>query len=181
MERSLLNPAGLIEAILYLETEPIDAAGLSRTAGLSRADADAALKDIENRYAREESGLEICRVGGGISIAPKKIYWDALRARYGRKDDTRLSRAALETLSIIAYSQPITRSEIEAIRGVQVDAMIRTLLDKGFIQETGRKDAPGKPVQFGTTKAFLQRFRLERIEDLPALDEKEAARFDPET
>jgi Predicted transcriptional regulator containing the HTH domain len=94
----------------------------------------------------------------------------------------KLSRAAMETLAIIAYSQPITRAEIEAIRGVNVDAMIRLLVAKNLITELGKRDAPGKPMQYGTTNEFLKYFKLDSIEDLPKLDEIENARFSkPET
>jgi len=89
----------------------------------------------------------------------------------------RLSRAAMETLAIIAYSQPITRAEIEAIRGVNVDAMIRLLLEKNLIAEIGKRDVPGKPMQYGTTQEFLRCFGLNSIEDLPKLDEVENTRF----
>ena len=84
----------------------------------------------------------------------------------------------METLSIIAYSQPITRAEIEAIRGVSADNMIRLLADRNLIKEVGKKDAPGKPVQFGTTKEFLKFFRLNSISDLPKLEETESERFE---
>ena len=86
----------------------------------------------------------------------------------------------METLSIIAYSQPITRAEIEAIRGVSADNMIRFLMEKEFIKEVGKKAAPGRPVQFGTTKDFLKFFRLNSIADLPKLDELERERFELE-
>lgn len=84
----------------------------------------------------------------------------------------------METLAIIAYSQPITRAEIEALRGVSADNMIRILLERNLIKEVGKKDIPGKPVQFGTTKDFLQLFRLNSIADLPRLDETESERFE---
>lgn len=83
----------------------------------------------------------------------------------------------METLSIIAYSQPITRGEIESLRGVSADNMIRQLLERNLIKEVGRKDAPGRPSQFGTTREFLQHFGLESIADLPKLDEIEQERF----
>jgi len=83
----------------------------------------------------------------------------------------------METLAIIAYSQPITRAEIEAIRGVNVDAMIRLLLEKNLIAEIGKRDVPGKPMQYGTTQEFLRCFGLNSIEDLPKLDEVENTRF----
>jgi segregation and condensation protein B len=84
----------------------------------------------------------------------------------------------METLSIIAYSQPITRAEIEAIRGVSADNMVRLLMERNLIRETGKKDVPGKPIQYGTTKEFLKFFRLNSIADLPKLDETESERFE---
>jgi len=89
-----------------------------------------------------------------------------------------LSRAALETLSIIAYSQPITRGEIDAIRGVASDGMIRVLLARELIQEVGKKETPGRPIQFGTTRTFLRSFRLSSIADLPKLDDLEREKFE---
>ncbi|MDR0562645.1 MAG: SMC-Scp complex subunit ScpB [Spirochaetaceae bacterium] len=169
--------AALIEAVLFLETEPLDETALSRISGLAKDRVETALEALKDRYRDADSGLELFRIGGGIVISPKKEYWEALKERYGKKNEGRLSRAAMETLSIIAYSQPITRSEIEAIRGVQADTMIRLLLDKELIRETGKKDAPGKPALFGTTKEFLKLFRLESIADLPKLNEREAERF----
>jgi segregation and condensation protein B len=180
MELRLEKETALIEAILYLEAEPIDEASLSRISGLSKEAVALTLEALEGRYRAEDSGVELSRIGGGIVIAPKKEYWDSLKDRYGRKNESKLSRAAMETLSIIAYSQPITRSEIEAIRGVQADNMIRLLTEKDLIREVGKKDVPGKPVQFGTTREFLKVFRLESIADLPKLNESEAERFELE-
>jgi segregation and condensation protein B len=111
-------------------------------------------------------------------LSPKKEYWDNLKDRYGKKNESRLSRAAMETLSIIAYSQPVTRAEIKDIRGVEPDNMIRFLVEKALIREMGKKDVPGKPTQYGTTKEFLKVFRLNSIADLPKLNEKEADRFE---
>ncbi|MDR0628856.1 MAG: SMC-Scp complex subunit ScpB [Treponema sp.] len=180
MEFRLEKETALIEAILYLEADPLDEASLARISGLAKESVQAALRTLESRYTQEESGVELTRIGGGILISPKKEYWNALRERYGKKNESRLSRAAMETLSIIAYSQPITRSEIEAIRGVQADTMIRLLLDRELIREVGKKDVPGKPIQYGTTKTFLKLFRLESIADLPKLNDQEAERFERE-
>jgi segregation and condensation protein B len=170
--------AALLEAILYLESDALDEGALARISGLSREKVEAALACLAEKYAHPASGLELSRIGGGISLSPKRDYWENLRERYGKRNESRLSRAAMETLSIIAYSQPITRSEIEEIRGVQADTMIRLLLEKQFIKEMGKKDVPGKPVQYGTTADFLRFFRLNSIADLPKLDEREADRFD---
>ncbi|WP_304222729.1 SMC-Scp complex subunit ScpB [Gracilinema caldarium] len=178
MELQLDKETALIEAILYLENEPIEEAALIRISGLSKDVVEKALENLQERFSRSDSGIELSRVGGGILIAPKKEYWDVLRDRYGKKNDAKLSKAALETLSIIAYSQPITRGEIEAIRGVSADTMIRLLLDRGLIKEVGKKNVPGKPIQYGTTKEFLKFFRLESIADLPKLDESDRDRFE---
>jgi len=177
----LEKEAGLIEAILYLESDPVEESALARISGLSREVVAEALEVLAGRYREEGSGVELSRIGGGVMLSPKKEYWDLLRDRYGKRSDSRLSRAALETLSIIAYSQPVTRAEIEALRGVSADNMIRLLQERGFIREVGKKDAPGKPAQFGTTREFLQAFRLESIADLPKLSKEEAERFELES
>jgi len=174
--------AALIEAILYLETDPLDINILVRYSGLSKEAVKKAVETLEEKYSRQDSGVELSRIGGGIMLSAKQEYWDALKPHYGKKNEIRFSKATLETLSIIAYSQPVTRSEIESIRGVQaVDTVIRLLLEKSLIREVGKKDVPGKPTQYGTTREFLRLFRLESIEDLPKLSESEAARFELES
>jgi segregation and condensation protein B len=170
--------AALLEAILYLESEALDEAALARVSGLSREQVEAALGRLAEHYTNGASGLELTRIGGGITLSPKREYWENLRERYGKRNESRLSRAALETLSIIAYSQPITRSEIKGIRGVEPDTMIRLLEEKQLVREIGKKDVPGKPAQYGTTREFLRLFRLNSIADLPKLDEREADRFE---
>jgi segregation and condensation protein B len=180
MEINLEKEAALVETVLFLEADPIDEAGISRATGLAVDVVEAALELLAEEYRNNIHGLEPVRSGGGWILAPKLELWDALKDRYGKKSDSRLSRAALETLSIVAYSQPITRPEVEAIRGVSADGMMRFLLEKGFIKEVGKKDAPGKPVQYGTTKDFLKYFRLGSIADLPKLDDLDRDRFSRE-
>ena len=174
MEKEL----ALIEALFYLENEPVDENMLSRISGLSRELVDQVIERLQERYADEAHGLELVQISGGWTLCPKKELWESLKEKYGKKNDNKLSRAAMETLSIIAYSQPITRGEIEAIRGVSADNMIRLLVERNLIKEVGKKDIPGKPVQFGTTKEFLKLFRLNSISDLPKLDETESDRFE---
>ena len=177
-KETALKETALIQAILYLESDPMDEGSLSRISGLSRDVVNQALNDLGARLGEEDSGLELIKISGGVMLSPKKEYWDNLKERYGRKNENKLSRAAIETLSIIAYSQPITRAEIKDIRGVEPDNMIRFLLDKNLIREMGKKDVPGKPVQYGTTMEFLKVFRLNSIADLPKLNEREADRFE---
>jgi segregation and condensation protein B len=175
-----LETTALLEAILYLESDPLDRASLCRISGLQAEAVDAAIAGLESKYADPHSGLELSRIGGGFMLSPKKEYWDQLRERYGKRNESRLSRAAMETLAIVAYSQPITRAEIEAIRGVGADNMIRILLEKRLIREMGKKDVPGKPVQYGTTPEFLKVFRLGSIAELPRLGESDMDRFELE-
>jgi len=118
MEPEIAKQTALIEAILFLEGDPIDEAGLSQISGLSPELVEKILENLGARYQLEDSGLELSRMGEKITISPKKIYWDDLREKYGKKNEARLSRAAMETLAIIAYSQPVTRAEIESTRGV---------------------------------------------------------------
>lgn len=169
---------GLIEAILFLESEPQSEQNLARISEFSEDVVKLVLEKLQEKYAAEDSGIELVQIGGGWSLSPKRDLWNYLKERYGKKNEGKLSRAAMETLAIIAYSQPITRAEIEALRGVSADNMIRILVERNLIKEVGKKDIPGKPVQFGTTKEFLQLFRLNSIADLPKLDETESERFE---
>jgi segregation and condensation protein B len=178
MEVRFEKETALVETVLFLESEPLDEAALSRITGLARDVVEAALELLGEECAASNRGLEPIIAGGGWILAPKAEFWESLKERYGKKNENRLSRAALETLSIVAYSQPITRAEVEAIRGVSADGMIRILLERELIKEVGKKEAPGRPVQYGTTKEFLKYFRLGSIADLPHLDELERDRYD---
>jgi len=168
----------LVEAVLFLEAEPIDIRRISRATGLGREAVERALDELQKRCRKSDRGVELSVIADGYLLAPKRELWETLRGRYGRKNENRLSRAAMETLSIVAYSQPITRAEIESIRGVSSDNMIRLLVSRNLVQEVGRKDAPGRPVQYGTTQDFLKVFRLSSIADLPKLDELDTERFE---
>jgi segregation and condensation protein B len=170
----------LVEVILFMEAEAIDEGAITRISGLSKETVNAALENLNERYSSNDCGLELSRIGGGIMISTKREYWESLRDRYGKKGDTKISRAAMETLAIVAYSQPITRAEIEKIRGVSADNMIRLLLEKGLVREAGKKDIPGRPVMYGTTKEFLKVFHLNSIADLPKLNESDIEKFELE-
>jgi len=172
------NEAALVEAVLLLESDPVDLTRLAAITLLSEDVVRTALEHLHSRYSLPDSGLELSEVGGGFSLIPRRDLMLTLRHHYGRKTDEKMSRAALETLSIIAYSQPVTRIEIDSIRGVNSTGTLKVLQDKGFIRETGRKDTPGRPVQYGTTKEFLQLFGLASIAELPKLDEAERERFE---
>jgi len=167
----------LIEAILSLEAEPVDERHISRIAGLNGDEVTAGLDDLRNHYNRGPHGVQIAKFPGGWALTPKKSLWELLKAHYGREQKNTLSQAALETLSIIAYSQPIARLEIESIRGVGVEGVLRALRSKDLIREIRRQDVPGRPVLYGTTKEFLERFNLKSIFELPKLDENDNKKF----
>lgn len=174
LEREL----ALVEAILYLEGEPIAEKSIARISGLSVDVVRRALEELGTNYAEDpRRGLTVAFEEDRAYLAPKSELWPELRERYGRRSNSGLSRAAMETLSIIAYSQPVTRAEIETLRGVNVDGMIRLLREKGLIKDVGRRDSPGRPVQYGTTREFLRIFGLSSIADLPKLSEADEERF----
>jgi len=168
----------LLEAVLFLESSPVDINSLVKITNLSKDVVLKAIENIKEKLENADRGLELSEIGGGFQFVPKIEYWDFLKAKYGKKNENRLSRAAIETLSIIAYSQPITRAEIENIRGVAADGMIRLLLARKLVKEVGKKDIPGKPVTYGTTQDFLTLFKLKSISDLPKLNETDAKRFE---
>lgn len=180
MKSVIEKQTSLVEAVLYLESDPIDEGAIGDICGLSKEDVKAALERINARYAASDCGLELFRMGNGVMIRAKREYWENLKGRYGKKSEGKISRAAMETLAIVAYSQPVTRAEIEKIRGVSADNMIRLLLEKSLVKEAGKKDIPGRPVMYGTTKEFLKVFGLNSIADLPKLSEADVERFELE-
>lgn len=178
MEPTPENNAALIGAILFLESGPVSEAYIAKTSGLSPEDVALALNRLCTELEASCHGFAPVQSGGGWILAPKVEIWEQLKAHYGQKSEMKLSRAAMETLSIIAYSQPITRAEVEAIRGVSADGMIRFLLSRDLIREAGKKDAPGKPLLYATTDEFLKYFKLGSINDLPKLDDTDLKRFE---
>ena len=180
MSENLEKETALVEAVLYMESDPIDEGTIAGICGLPKDNVKAALENIAERYKDADCGLELKTIGGGVMISVKREYWDKLKERYGKKNDVKISRAAMETLAIVAYSQPVTRAEIEKIRGVSADNMIRLLLEKGLVREAGKKDIPGRPVMYGTTKEFLRIFHLNSISELPKLSESDIDKFELE-
>lgn len=177
-ELNLDTETALVETVLFLESEPQTVENLAKITRLSQDVVEECIGRLKEKYSQQDSGIEISQIIGGWMLTPKKECFDFVKERYGKKNEGRLSKAAIETLSIIAYSQPITRAEIESIRHVNADNMMRLLLDRKFIKEVGKKDIPGKPILYGTTNEFLEFFHLQSIADLPQLDEKESERFE---
>ncbi len=171
----------LIEAILFLENEPVDIDKLARISLLPRKKVRTCLEEIVEIYeSSPHHGIRLLEFAGGYHFVPKDDLWEDLKDHYGRKIDRRLSKAALETLSIIAYSQPITRKEIDNIRGVSSDNSLRLLIERDYVRSVGKKEVIGHPYLYGTTKKFLQEFNLKSISSLPKLKDIDHDRFEQE-
>lgn len=161
----------LVEAILFVQSDPVP---LDQLAGWLNTDLDGAERAIaalSQALADRGSGLAVQWVDGGVRLTTHPDLADEIRRRFDRVAPEPLSHASWEVLAIIAYRQPITRLEIEAIRQTSSERAIETLVHRALIEEVGRKEAPGRPILYGTTRDFLQQFGLESLADLPQLRE----------
>jgi segregation and condensation protein B len=156
-----------LEALLFVAEKPLSRREIATIAGVDRATVDACLGDLE--VSLRDRGIRLLLSGDQVELSTAPGA-GALVARYVGADAVRLSPAALETLAIVAYRQPVTRGVIERIRGVDSDYTVRTLLHRRLIVEFGRSDAPGRPYLYGTGFEFLERFGLTSLEELPPLD-----------
>ena len=161
---------GILEAILFVSGEPLSVDRmLGVVEGVSRAELVSALEALQGDYAAEGRGLQLVEVAGGFQIATRPDCATWIKRLERTKEGARLSRSAMETLAIVAYKQPVVRAEIEQIRGVDSAAVLKTLLERRLVRIVGRRDAPGRPILYGTTRQFLQAFGLKDLKDLPAL------------
>lgn len=165
----------LVEALLFVSGEPVSARDIAGHLGFETETIDRWLEELIKIYDRRDGGVRIIRIAGGYQMATLPTFAEDIgRWLAAPAGKNRLSRAAMETVAIIAYRQPITQAEIEAIRGVNTDGVVGTLLDRDLIAVLGRKDVPGRPIIYGTTAQFLHYFGLHSLTDLPPLDEHEA-------
>jgi len=166
--------AKLLEAALFASASPVSAADLRAVAAHGEdgeTTLDEALAELRAHYDEDGHGVELVEVGGGWQILTRPEYTEAIeRAQLARRPQ-RLSAAALETLAIIAYRQPIERGEIEEIRGVGAGAILKSLHERGLIDVVGRGEGIGRPLLYGTTPIFLEQFALRHLEELPRADE----------
>jgi len=155
----------LVEGVLFVTDAPVAVTDLARALEVTRPQVEAALADLAGSYA--DRGLRLQRTNGHVQLvsAPEAAW--AIQRFFGLESVNRLSRAALETLSIVAYRQPVTRPEIDALRGVDSEAVLRTLLSRGLIEALGQRDTVGHPHEYATTFAFLEYFGLADLGDLP--------------
>jgi segregation and condensation protein B len=174
-----INLTACLEALLFVAASPISVGQLSEALNLPAKEVEQGLAQLEMDY-RQHRGLRIMRYQGRyqLTTAPELAHWVELFL--GLEATARLSRAALETLAIIAYRQPITRPGIDAIRGVNSDGVLKSLLSKGLIEEGGRAEGPGRPILYGTTTEFLQHFGLEGLDHLPPFELTDQENYSPE-
>lgn len=162
---------GILEALLFVADQPLSAPRLAEIAGTPLAETVEALGMMAQRYKEDGSGWQLREVGGGYRLYTHPAYASYVEKLVVSGEYRKLTAAALETLAIVAYLQPVTRSEISAIRGVAVEGVLASLVAKELIKEVGRETTPGQPIIYGTTKRFLEAFGLNEIRDLPGLEE----------
>ncbi len=165
-------PLAMVEAALFAADEPITIRKLATAAGLAGvAPARKLLQRLRRRYDEQSSAFQVAEVAGGFQLLTRPEFHPWLTRLRRSTNDLRLSSAARETLAIIAYRQPITRADIETIRGVQCAEVLRLLMEKGLVRIAGRHDSLGRPVIYGTTKKFLQAYGLKDLTELPQAEQ----------
>jgi segregation and condensation protein B len=162
----------ILEAVLFVSPEPVPVARLMSIVGtLSKTEVVQALDILAHDLNQEGRGIQLVQVAGGYRLVTKQEYGPWLKRMDKARTAQKLSRSALESLAIIAYKQPLVRSEIEEIRGVETSSVLRTLCERKLVRIVGRKDVPGRPIMYGTTKFFLEHFGLQDLSQLPPLRE----------
>jgi segregation and condensation protein B len=169
------NLSALLEAIVYLAKEPVSLDAIHKALPeVDRSELQQKLNELIEQYRAADRGIEIREVADGYRFSTKPEHHEVLKTFIKSQiPPTRLSLAALETLAVIAYKQPVTIPEIQDIRGVHASGVIKTLLDKKFVATAGRKDVLGRPILYKTTKEFLMHFGLKDLGDLPSMEEFE--------
>lgn len=161
----------LLESLLFVSDEPLSAKKCAAVLEIEESMAKKVLEILKDDYRQAGRGIQIRKIAGGY-----RMYTHPANSQYVEKllltwDGRRLTQAALETLAIVAYRQPVTKMEVNGVRGVNSEGVISSLADKGLLREVGRENSPGQPILYGTTKIFLERFGLNSIKDLPPLAE----------
>lgn len=163
--------AGAVEALLFVTDEPVGTIALADMLEVEPASVERALVDLRARFEAEERGVQLREVAGGWRLYTHPVYHELVEKYVLSWDTRKLSQAAMETLAIVAYSQPVTRGGVASIRGVNSDSSLNSLVEKGLVREAGTADAPGNPTLYATTRAFLEKFGLRSVADLPDLDQ----------
>ena len=169
----------ILEAILFVAGEPLQIAALANALEVTELEISAAADELASDYDYNRRGICLKRFGTHIQLSTRADYAPQIEKLLQPIQKQSLSQAALETLAVVAYKQPVTRLDIEAVRGVKCDYSVQSLVNKGLIEEVGRKEALGRPILYGTTDAFLSHFGLASLEDLPQPPEPEKDTKEP--
>jgi segregation and condensation protein B len=166
----LQDTTAKIEALLFVSSGLVSIYQLSKILEIPESEIESNLLDLETHYKESGHGLRLMRIKTRLQLTTAPTLSEIIETFLGLEATSKLSQAALEALAIIAYKQPVTRPEVDVIRGVNSDGVMRTLLSKGLIEEMGRAETPGRPIFYGTSPEFLQYFGLETLEALPFID-----------
>lgn len=172
-----------LEALLFAAGEPVRLSDISKVLGQPEAVCERLANDLAAQYEQQERGMQILRLEKAYQMTTRPLYYDDIKLLYQSMQKVKLTEAQMETLAIAAYKQPVTKQEIDEIRGVKSDHVVSRLIEFGLLEEAGRLKAPGRPTLFKTTDAFLRNFGLSSVKDLPELPmplplEEEAARLE---
>ena len=166
-----LSPKAALEALLLVSSDPVSASALAQALGITPGECASLVAELKVEYEEAEHGFQLREVAGGWRLFTHPAYHDQVEAFVLSWDTQKLSQAALETLAVIAYHQPVTREAVKGIRGVNSDGVISSLVDKGLVREVGRDAERGQAILYGTTNAFLEKFGLRSTRDLPDLEQ----------
>jgi segregation and condensation protein B len=168
---NLIMARAIIESLIFASSEPITVKTIGEIVGISEHTVKQIISDLIEEYRQNKRGIQINEVANGFQFCTHPECAPYIEKLQKVPRSVGLSQAAIETLAIVAYKQPITKAEVEALRGVSVESAVTTLVDKGLIEEAGRKDSPGRPIMYRTTKQFLKYFGLNDLDELPKIPE----------
>lgn len=171
--KNLNNEESLVESLLLASDEPLSISKICGLTGLEKATAVDILQSLATEYLDSNRGIQLREVAGGYRFYTHPAHHETILSLIEGSKKRKLTQAALETLAIVAYKQPVTKASVSEIRGVNVDGVITSLLDKDLIEEAGREDGPGQPILYRTTKYFLQSMGINSIKDLPPAEQFE--------
>ncbi|MFV0314785.1 MAG: SMC-Scp complex subunit ScpB [Anaerotignum sp.] len=161
----------VVESLLFISGEAVPLVAIAQTIEMDKATAKAIIHTLSDKYEEEKRGIRIVEIDGSYQMCTASACFEYIRNMYKSPNRQGLTQALLETLAIVAYKQPITRAQIEEIRGVSAEHAVSKLVEKKLVCEIGRMDTPGKPIMFGTTNEFLRYFGFKNVSELPALED----------
>ena len=170
---NLNESMAVIEAVMFAHGDPITPEKLSEASGIDLETTVKLIDQLERKYNVQESGLRIIRLNDGFQISTRPEYSGYIKSALETRRQAPLSQAAMETLSIIAYNQPVTKSFVEQVRGIDSSSVVNTLVERDLLEEAGRLDLPGRPVAYRTTDTFLRCFGISSLRELPPLPNQE--------